>query len=137
MTTGDPLLSGIAGDGSALTGISRITISTTQVFNGAMPTSWTDLDLSSVVGSKQVLVGLKVTNNEETNDIEPVFRMNGDTADYLTTTTETGGIEIARMDAGKSATLIVRTDDNGVVEWQDASGLARSCTVYVVWYIEE
>lgn len=89
-----------------------------EVFNGSMPTSYTDLDLSGTVGSNRALVFLKVTPDD--NSVEGAFRVNGETADYgqssgvpVTTSafaTPTGG-------AGDISYVTILTDSSGVVEW--------------------
>jgi hypothetical protein len=101
--------------------------STTQVFSGESPTTYTDLDLSAVVGATQKMVLLKVTFNGSTAGYS--FRTNGDTTVYKS---EGGGVGSGTTPAtaGVGATVIVKTDTAGVVEWETDS--AESTTVITV-----
>jgi len=62
--------------------IGRFSYSGAQVFSGNCPSSWTDLDLSSYVGSRRALVFLKVKANAGTTSKKYKFRPNGDTDEY-------------------------------------------------------
>jgi len=106
--------------------------STTQVFSGTAPTSYTDLDLSAVVGAKQRVVILKITTSASST--QGSFRTNGDTTDYgaLTETTafHAGGFGI--VGANEGAIAVVITDTAGVVEWK-AGANATVISVLAYW----
>lgn len=102
--------------------------STTQVFSGTSPTSYTDLDLSAVVGAKQRVVILKITSS---NLCYGSFRQNGDAGTYGTTSWL--GASRFEVNSGNSAIVIVPTDTAGVVEWIASAG-AASTTVNVLAY---
>jgi hypothetical protein len=94
-------------------------VDSTQVFSGTAPTTYTDLDLSAVIGANQKMVMLKVTSPENG---AITFRRNGDTSDYHPTgnTGEYGGVcscNLYGTVADQSGMIIVKTDTSGVVEW--------------------
>jgi len=80
-----------------------------EVFaSGAVPTSWTDLDLSSVVGVTTALVFLKVTHDNSNAKIR--FRTNGDTDEIYDGASASGS-------TADDMYVTVITDSAGVVEW--------------------
>ena len=111
----------------------RAQFSTTNVFTGTSPTSFTDLDLSSVIGTKQRVVVLKIKNNGTAASVW--FRRNGDTDDMsLSLPGSTGpGIEVARVSSGVITTILTTTDTAGVVEWTTSSGVSMEVSVNAYW----
>ena len=99
---------------------SLIEISSTEVFNGAPPTTWTDLDLSSVVGTNKALVMLKVTNLSSSFINVIAFRQNGDKASYSTTQTPTGANKGGLASEPDSNIMMTYTDANGIIEWKSS-----------------
>jgi hypothetical protein len=101
--------------------------STTSVFNGTSANTFTDLNLSSVVGVAQRTVMLKAQNSNAGKLF--VFRPNGDTADYYhasvlgANVVVTGASSIAGM-------AIVKTDTNGIVEWRTTNA-ENNCIISV------
>jgi len=133
--TGDPLLSGVAGDGSLLTGVGGIlTVAETEVFTGAAPLAWTDLDLSGTVGAQSTLVILKVAHTLAGPTI--AVRKNGDTDEYFN---DAAGIGAActRSDVAANfhAILVVVTDASGIIEWMSAHN-DITATIDVIAYIK-
>jgi len=59
----------------------RFSYSGALVFSGNCPSTWTDRDLSSVVGARRALVFLRVRNNAGF-DKKYRFRPNGETCEY-------------------------------------------------------
>lgn len=113
---------------------SKLVFNSSTVFSSAAaPTSFTDLDLSSVVGSNQAIVLLRVESNSATADYK--FRENGMTDDIgLDSNTQLGGGSSAATVAnGNSAYIVVATDSSGIVEWK-AQG-AHTTIVHMVAYI--
>lgn len=106
-----------------------LTVSETQVFSGTSPATYTDLDLSSVVGARAALVLLKITNGHGSNDYGFSVRRNGDTDDVAPVTPFQQVVG-----QGDAAYLICPTDTSGVIEWICEAAVA-SCTVDVVAYI--
>src|SRR5207247_1381674 len=88
-----------------------------QAFSGTSPSSYTDLDLSSIVGAAQHLVILAVITTGATRNFN--FRRKGDTNAYAV--------------LGGDGHYIVETDTNGVVQWI-SSAATGSTTVTVVAY---
>lgn len=114
----------------------QITIGSGVVFNGTTPTNWTDLDLSSVVGSSFAFVVLKVTNNGTASFINSVaFRQNGDTGDYPTSMTPLGSNKVNLSSNGTSGMVTIYTDSSGQVEWVASSG-EDNVIVEVVLFIK-
>lgn len=89
----------------------------TPTHNGAAPTSWTDLDLSSTIGADTYLVLLAV---EPTVGVpqDYGFRPNGNSSDlYRPSTTPAGAGSIRVKDLNYTNVVAVFTDSNGVIEW--------------------
>lgn len=127
--TADKLLKG-AGSGSSPveidvpSGGATIAFPGTEVFSGNAPTSFTDLDLSSVVGSNSALVLLRVLSSGASSGTSMYFRKNGDTAaqgDY-------GTNHIANSD-NEASLVIVVTDASGIIEWMAAATRNQIITV--------
>lgn len=102
----------------------------TQVFDATSPTSWTDLDLSSYVGSNRALVFLKVKENTAERSIG--FRTNGDTEDALNETIPSGCASV-RIPNGEIAYVIIETDAAGIIEWK-AQG-ADNIDIWLMGYM--
>ena len=66
----------------------------TNVFSGAAPTSWTDLDLSAVTGSNRCLVTLKIksTSGGVNYNNRVSIRPHGDTDNYVLEYTNSGAM---------------------------------------------
>lgn len=99
---------------------------TTSVFSGSAPTSYTDLDLSSVVGVAQKMVYLKIVNSGGSTSYR--FRMNGDTS--------TGGSQGDATNAdtvSATAYVVVKTDTSGVIEWIAGGANTTAITVEAYW----
>jgi hypothetical protein len=94
---------------------SCLTVSTTQVFNGISPTSWSSLDLSSAVGVNFASVTLKVTNLSGSSGILALFRQNGDTGDYAVGADTDNMTSLGFNGVGQA---IIYTDSNGIIEWK-------------------
>lgn len=98
-----------------------LTVAETEVFSGTSPTSWTDLNLSGVVGANAALVILKEFGSGYGQPCG--FRRNGDTDDA------------SLGQALNWKVHIVPTDANGIVEWKTGSAVA-GWTVDVIAYIK-
>ena len=95
----------------------------TEVFNGSIPSTWTDLDLSNVVGQKKAMVLLRVdlTNWQDDEQNMLIVRPDGDTNDYYYTSS--GGSSSAVQSSlnvlnltAQSGTIMVTTNNDGVIE---------------------
>lgn len=110
------LAAGLPSWGAAAAG-AALTVAETEVYNGAAPTSWTDLDLSGTIGSNTALVLLKI--NYADYDIGAIaVRKNGETDEFYTD--ENWGYGVARGShaGGVHMVLLVATDTSGVIEWK-------------------
>jgi hypothetical protein len=109
----------------------------TSAFNTTAPTSYTDLDLSSIVGARRCTVLLKVNNKDTSNDRYYAFRRNGETLepnDGATTalgTSKTGLVPGAG--GNKYALVLVTTDATGIVEWLASGASSTEVTVESFW----
>ena len=101
-----------------------------SAYSGAAPTSWTDLDMSAIVGSIRAIVLLKVTNNSTTSTRTYAFRPNGDTDEYYNVTYPTPSN--FKLFEEMSALVTVQTDTSGIIEWM-ASG-ANDTDIVVLSY---
>ena len=119
-TLGQALKSG--GHGANPSWGNIVTFVTTQVFSGTSPTTFTDLDLSAVVGANQAIVIIKwnCTDLDATRILKT--RKNGEAL-----TTDWSNLSGTRMLTGAPAghTLTV-TDTSGIIEW-----LAEAALTYV------
>lgn len=105
-----------------------------QVYNGNAPSAaWTDLDLSSYIGSRRALVLLQIENNGGV-DTNYRFRMNGSGAVQYPEANAAPGVFSCKCDTGAEHNYVwVITDANGVIEW-DADA-ASSTVVTLLAYI--
>ena len=110
----------------------RFSYSGAQVFSGNCPSSWTDLDLSSYVGSRRALVFLKVKANAGITSKKYKFRTNGDTDEY-SYALDRSHCSACVVSIGQCGTVWVMTDANGVIEWM--SGSSESTTLWLLAYI--
>ena len=110
----------------------KFVVAETQVFNGTAPTTFTDLDLSAVVGSNRALVLLKLFNSEASGK-ETGFRRNGETE----LVNKFGGESVAAvtLPATSFGLVLVYTDDAGIIEWARTSGATAGTTVDVVAFL--
>ena len=83
----------------------------------ASPTTWTDLDLSSYVGSNEALVFLKLENTDTIGASTIAFRQNGDTDDFYDTS-YTHVSQIVNLAVGGFGYVSVPTDSSGIVEYR-------------------
>ncbi|MCK5644773.1 MAG: hypothetical protein KAJ19_28495 [Gammaproteobacteria bacterium] len=114
-------------------GFARIAVTETQVHNAAVPATFTDLDLSSVIGAHPSLVLLKVAS-PDANPRAYAFRRNGDTDDSdLSDPEEFHCSGVRHTQANKWGFVMVATDNAGIIEWKCAS--TSSTTVDVVAWI--
>ena len=95
----------------------QVTFDTTQVYSSSPPSSYTDLDLSSVVGSNQAVVFLRITTND--SHIYS-FRKNGETLD-ATPISIYSGVHLVRVENNGVGYVMMVTDASGIVEWKTSS----------------
>lgn len=108
-----------------------------QVYNTTAPTSYTDLDLSSYVGSNLALVYLKIKNNGNVVT-DFLFRTNGETLTIgqNDAITSSGGVSCASIAANSASIsyIMVVTDTSGIVEWK--ASIAYDTDIWLVGYIK-
>jgi hypothetical protein len=117
----------------------------TEVYSGSIPNSWTDLDLSSVVGQNTSLVMLKLFSNEATNGARLIFRTNG--TDYETGQYADGSFGFSGgynsinwtylSDTHSSGYLFILTDNNGIIEYQAWENAFPNASISVVFYLNQ
>ena len=114
-------------------GASPLFIAETEVFSGNSPNTWTDLDLSGVVGSNATLVLLKVYG-ATVNDYY-AFRKKGDTDEFWASVISGPGCALIK-NASNSIhyVILVATDNSGVIQWR--SQAAHVTTIDVIGYIK-
>ena len=116
-----------AGGGGA-----TLTVAETEVFNGAAPNSWTDLNLSGTIGAQATLVFLKIF--AQGYDSKAAARRNGDT-DELFSGAFMYGAHSINMSANTYGILVAVTDTSGIIEWK-FTGAFEGVTVDVIAYIK-
>lgn len=103
-----------------------------QVFSGIAPTSWTDLDLSSYVGSNRALVLIKVKGASGSST--HIFRPNGDTDEYWRCSDLSDmGAQGHKGECAEAGLVVVETDATGIVEWR---GQGTNVTLTLLGYVK-
>jgi len=102
------------------------------VFDDSVPASWTDLDLSSVVGKRHALVMLKIEYTAG-NPTAMYFRTNGETQEVAGDAEHAAGNNIIYMSSDKICNLVLETDANGIIEWYVVFG--TSAKIYVMGFV--
>ncbi len=138
LPTGTVAVTQTAGDNStkvattayADTAAQTTNFSTTQVFNGTSPTSFTDLDLSSVVGvtSRIVLLVVTVSSTVYINT-----KRKGTSYTYPSGSTSSIGVSSGISNTNQSTNLLVRTDSSGVIQWSTNSAVTAQINVEAYW----
>lgn len=100
-----------------------------EVFSGNSPSSFTDLDLSSVVGANPAFVYLLIQNRSGSLRTYRFMRK-GDSGD---TFNQAGVSWAANLDTGFDRYAAVITDADGVVQW-NANGTTGTTTIKVIAY---
>lgn len=101
--------------------------------NTAAPTSWTDLDLSAIVGKTRALVFFKTKNRHATNSEWFYFRSNGENDDVGNATGAACAISMAVLAAGRIIHYVMETDTKGIIEWKTTGGYHTD--LWVLGYI--
>lgn len=106
----------------------------TNAFSGTSPTSFTDLDLSSIIGAKKSIVMLRVS--EPSGQVTALtFKTKGETASYNPANGLSVGLSQLYLNSGgadDTSTTFVKTDENGVIQWYGID--ARTVTIDVIAY---
>lgn len=105
-----------------------------EVFNGSMPASYTDLDLSSVVGANRAFVHLRVLS--DTSNLLIRFRENGETKviGESSINSREYGTSAVYLDADHIGYVSLITDAAGIIEWEATGAGAGASTVGVLSY---
>jgi len=106
---------------------------TGSIFDGIAPTSWTSLDLSSVVGSRRTLVVLMVFNGDYNYDNGFYFRWGGSGTDFGGDPASYPAANKCKLQPRKYGMVVCTTNDSGVIEWMADN--AYSTKLYVLAYI--
>lgn len=105
-------------------------------FSGTSPTSYTDLDLSSIVGARSSVVLLKVVAGTVTVAFH--FRKNGESGADHTIDTSSHASRTGLLETTDVGYVMVVTDSAGVVEWFTTQGgvgqASTTCTITVEAY---
>lgn len=105
---------------------SQLTVNTVNAYNAAAPTTWTDLDLSAIVGANLALVIIKIHNT--VSQYTYAFRKNGDADEYYVINAPTGGLSITDTNNVHSL-VMVPTDAGGIIEWRGENAAAIALDV--------
>ena len=106
----------------------------TEVFNGAMPSSWTDLDLSSVVSQKQSLVMLRYKYNFSDSTYSYVAVRTNDSNFDSGSSTSINSILLNSTD-NPSSFMLLQTDSGGMIEQRETSTNNANVTASIVFYL--
>jgi hypothetical protein len=106
-------------------------LDTNVVNNQAIPVTWTNIDLSSVVGANSTLVMCRISALGGPADIK--FRTDGDTPDVASTALPNlwgGGTTATTMDVDHISYIWIKTSSTGIIEVEKgASGTNYSLDV--------
>ena len=121
---------------SYLTGTGAVFIVSGATYNTTTPLTWTDLDLSGVVGSNSAWVILSIHANSDINAV--AVRKNGDTTEYYNAAADASaqGMALAHHASTNAVVLSSLTDNAGVIEWISETAVANA-TVTVISYIKQ
>ena len=110
----------------------------TEVFSGTIPSSWTDVDLSSAVGQFQSLVILKYHINENNVAAYISIRPNGSNDEYGGTASKYNSLNyIFLTNDHENSLTLVNTDSAGKIEHKDIMGNSYNIQVSVVFYLNQ
>lgn len=118
---------------AAVNAFTSATFPNSTAFSGTSPTSYTDLDLSSIIGTTSRVVFLKVTCG--TTSVAFHFRKNGEAGTGAVGDNSAGTNRTSLLTSGQVAYVTVVTDSSGVVEWytsQTSAGAASTTSVVTV-----
>lgn len=121
---------------AALTPASAVvTYSGASVFSSTAPTTYTDLDLSAVVGANRFLVFLYVKKAASgINGVSYAFRPKGNADEVGNDGSTVGATRFGvgtggcTLQNGYAATILVMTDANGFIQWKEASSAGSQST---------
>ena len=102
---------------------------TTQVFNGTAPTTYTDLDLSSVIGTNQKVVVLRILTASAS---QVRMRRNGESSDIYASSAG-NGISAVYVNSSQISYAMVVTDTSGIIEWLSNSAITHTINVEAYW----
>jgi len=109
-------------------------IPTAQIWDSTIPTSWTDVNVSSIVGSRPVLLFLRFLQNNSPEDAESIcLRRKGDTGDRYYSDSGPSTVLLNNY-PGYSNYGIITTNSSGIFQWRRYSGGGR-VTVWIECYI--
>ena len=97
------------------------------------PTSWTDLDLSSVVGKNRALVFMKVKAGSGMWGNDFFIRIKGETEEVAENSAYAAFNNIGSITLGHIGHFVMETDADGIIQWKAASG--NKASVWVLGYI--
>ncbi len=103
------------------------------VDNAAAPTSWTDLDLGSVVGNNRALAFMKAKSRAAAGTRYLRVRSNGETEETGGALPNPGMNSWGAIAAGRIVHFAMETDAEGIIEWMSDSNL--SMDMWVLGYI--
>jgi len=107
----------------------------TQVYSAAAPTSYTDLDLSAVVGSNSCFVLLKYKCTGTGGTQSGFFRTNGESDNVTANVAAAAGCAaVGDVDQNTFVYIWLFTDSAGKIEWK--SNDSNAFTIYVEAYIK-
>jgi hypothetical protein len=109
-------------------------IPSAEIWNAAIPTSWTDVNVSNIVGSRPVLLFLRFLQNDSPTNMDHIaLRRKGDTGDRDYQNYGPSTVVLFNS-PGYSNYGMVTTDSYGIFQWKRIRGGGR-ITVWIECYI--
>ncbi len=131
-TVGQVLTSNGSGAAPNFQSLTVTSFPNSSVFNAECPSIFSNLNLSSTVGTASRVVILKALNNTPATSNILTFRKLGD-IDTFTGAASNDGINIAQIAAGRAVYVIALTNSSGVVEWGGVNVASVILTVEAYW----
>ena len=131
------IVSGKQADSELGGGGATFTVSGATVIDAqASPETWTELDLSGIVGANSALVILGIT---ATADMDATaVRMAGDTNEYYDAAADATafGVALGHHESGAGATMVLMciTSTAGKIEWKTEA--TQTATIKLIAYIK-
>ena len=102
--------------------------------NAASPTSWTDLDLSSVVGKNRALVFMKVKAGLDMWGNDFFIRIKGETEEVAENSAYAAFNNIGSLTLDHIGHFVMETDADGIIQWKAIS--ENRASIWILGYVK-
>ena len=103
-------------------GITWETSNSVAFDEASSPTSWSELDLSSIVGARRTIALIAIENNSGVGSDDYAVRSADETKEVCYDGATAGGLNYMRTQFGRFANVIVETNASGIIDWKATLG---------------